>query len=188
LQPKCTDSVTRVEVKERRGSVSEDESAAKPMAEVIDAEVAVAVHRGVTSGNCTVVGFRGVAKAEQVIRRRRSLQNGTRPSRRFCPPKLVCGDSLIPILERCSRGGYLAVLCLLCVAQVGMVGVSAAHGNSSAAVITWQDSGSTGCGGLWMPADALSHHFFYISVVVAGRNDNYGGGKFLDRVQLFVDR
>jgi len=69
-----------------------------------------------------------------------------------------------------------------------MVGVSAAHGNSSAAVITWQDSGSTGCGGLWMPADTLSHHFFYISVVVAGRNDNYGGGKFLDRVQLFVDR
>jgi len=63
LQPMCTDSVTRVEEKERRGSVSEDESAAKPMAEVIDAKVAVAVHRGVTSGNCTVVGFRGVAKA-----------------------------------------------------------------------------------------------------------------------------
>ena len=63
MQPMCTDSVTRVEEKERRGSVSEDESAAKPMAEVIDAKVAVAVHRGVTSGNCTVVGFRGVAKA-----------------------------------------------------------------------------------------------------------------------------
>ena len=184
LPPMDTDSVTRVEEKERRGSVSEDESAARPMAEVIDAEVAVAVHRGVTSGNCTVVGFRGVANADQVIRRRRSFQNGTRLSRRICPPKLVCGDSLIPILGRCGRGGYLAVLCLLCVAKVGMVGVSAAHGNSSAAVITWQDSGSTGCFSL----HPIHHNHTYISVVVAGRNDNYGGGKFLDRVQLFVDR
>ena len=95
----------------------------------------------------------------------------------------------------------LCALLLLCL-PLGAAqerGACAATSASCAPLITWRDiagpgpahgplAGAKGEQELAFAASGEAHGAgVYVSIVCVGRNDDYGGSRFLDRVQLFAD-
>jgi len=100
-------------------------------------------------------------------------------------------------------GPVLCALLLVCLPRGAAQGreACAATSDACAPLITWRDIAGPGTargpkpwaeaaqGALDRASAASGAHGagIYVSIVCAGRNDNYGGSRFVDRVQLFAD-